>query len=283
MFLEDTSCSCLWILKGHFRTSCHSQRIPPSCSTDTKLWWGRFAFFNICRLMWAPPDWFPTVCLKKMEGSLAQILPVMFLFSAHAWKDTHLVSIFSGWSGRSSGSWQTHRSLNAISSSWALRSFLSLLYLLKTTHQLLSATEYLRSMILTGPPFSPAGPGGPWGPGRPGRPVGPAGPAGPRSPGEPWDITTKQQEGQIKTSEEYKHGGYKSRKLYSQQVQVDREDPHFLSGHELPAKQSRTKDISYGRNFKYFVCPSLTGLTGDCSTCLFSYNTGLFIICAPWR
>lgn len=94
MFLEDTSCSCLWILKGHFRTSCHSQRIPPSCLTvgraGHKAVMRTLCLFKICWLMQAPSDWFPHSTFKEMRGSLAQISPVMFNFSTHAWKELTL-------------------------------------------------------------------------------------------------------------------------------------------------------------------------------------------------
>jgi len=51
---------------------------------------------------------------------------IIFLLKLMAKQVTHLVSVLSGGSRRSSRAGQTHRSLNTVSSSWALRSFLSL-------------------------------------------------------------------------------------------------------------------------------------------------------------
>lgn len=119
MLLEETSCSCLWILKGHFRTSCQSQRTPPSCLTVGTIGAqrGRFAFLI-----------FVDRCEHRLTDSPQCVWRDERRFINLCVNRTHLVSIFSRGSRRSSRSWQTHGSLNTISSSWALRSFLSLFY-----------------------------------------------------------------------------------------------------------------------------------------------------------
>lgn len=72
------------------------------------------------------------VCvLKKLKlpCSFTKFYYISLHLEENTWKWAHFVAVLPRWSRRSSRSWQTHRSLNAISSSWALRSFLSLKYL----------------------------------------------------------------------------------------------------------------------------------------------------------